>query len=236
MLVSHRKKFVFTKTAKTAGTSVESYYEPFCMPEGVWQESHARDEYVSDSGIIGYRGTDTSGCKFYNHMPAAEIRDLIGEAMWDDYFKFTVIRNPFTKLVSGWYHFHRPNVSSKRTLKSIVYNPFHLSFILAGKRDIVDFRSWILGGGQIIDRDKYQINEQVVVDYFIKQEEISEGIEHVNAVLGISNYDRKLPSFKAGMRNRGIPILDFFDSRTEKVVREKYAWEIEYFGYQMPTD
>lgn len=34
MLISHRKRFIFTKTAKTAGTSVESYFEQYCMPEG----------------------------------------------------------------------------------------------------------------------------------------------------------------------------------------------------------
>jgi hypothetical protein len=31
MLVSHLKKFIFTKTKKTAGTSVESVFEPYCM-------------------------------------------------------------------------------------------------------------------------------------------------------------------------------------------------------------
>ena len=54
MLISHRKQFIFTKTVKTAGTSVESYFEQFCKPDGEWQESHAHEEYVSKSGIIGY--------------------------------------------------------------------------------------------------------------------------------------------------------------------------------------
>ena len=40
MLISHRKQFIYTKTAKTAGTSVESYFEKYCMPEGKWQFSH----------------------------------------------------------------------------------------------------------------------------------------------------------------------------------------------------
>lgn len=58
MLISHRKKFIFTKTNKTAGTSIESYYERFCMPVGEWEESHAREEYISDTGVIGYRGSN----------------------------------------------------------------------------------------------------------------------------------------------------------------------------------
>ena len=31
MLISHRKKFIFTKTKKTAGTSVESVFETYCI-------------------------------------------------------------------------------------------------------------------------------------------------------------------------------------------------------------
>ena len=51
MLVSHRYKFIYTKTRKTAGSSVESYFEPFCMPDGEWTQRHLREEYVSDAGI-----------------------------------------------------------------------------------------------------------------------------------------------------------------------------------------
>ncbi|KPA10844.1 hypothetical protein MHK_008953, partial [Candidatus Magnetomorum sp. HK-1] len=47
MLVSHRHKFIYTKTFKTAGTSVESYFEPFCMNDGEWSRSHPRDQYIS---------------------------------------------------------------------------------------------------------------------------------------------------------------------------------------------
>ena len=56
MLISHRKKFIFMKTVKTAGTSTESYFEQYCMPDGEWQQSHGRDEYATKTGIIGCNG------------------------------------------------------------------------------------------------------------------------------------------------------------------------------------
>ncbi len=34
MLVSHRHQFIYTKTHKTASTSVEAYFERFCFPPG----------------------------------------------------------------------------------------------------------------------------------------------------------------------------------------------------------
>jgi hypothetical protein len=81
MLVSHRKKFIYTKIVKTAGTSVESYFEKYCMPEGAWEFAYYREVYDSEEGIIGYRGNNATENKWNNHMPAIEIRDKIGTSI-----------------------------------------------------------------------------------------------------------------------------------------------------------
>lgn len=82
MLVSHKKGFIFLRTVKTAGTSVESYFEPYCMSEGEWQQLHYRDQYVSDAGVIGYRGAARKGQQFYNHISAAGLKALLPESVW----------------------------------------------------------------------------------------------------------------------------------------------------------
>lgn len=61
-----------------------------------------RDEHVDDWGIVGSRGR-TAG-NWYNHMPAAEVRNRLGASTWENYFKFCVIRNPFDKVVSTFWH------------------------------------------------------------------------------------------------------------------------------------
>src|SRR5437773_1040796 len=98
MLVSHKHKFIYAKTIKTGGTSVESFFEPFCMHADEWEFTHARDEYESTAGIIGYRGpalTDGQRVKWSPHMHAADMRQQLGPTVYDSYFKFCVIRNPF---------------------------------------------------------------------------------------------------------------------------------------------
>jgi hypothetical protein len=213
------------------------------MPEGSWTESHARDEYISESGIIGQRRAilskeqkkaTPSDLTFYNHMPAIRIRDLIGSELWNTYFKFTVVRNPFSKLVSAWYHMHRGKKGIRPTIGSLFHSPKVLPFIVAGKKDIYDFRQWILHGGMIDDRDKYLINGDICVDYFIKYEALHTGIEYINRRLHIDNYDRELPRFKTGIRSERFAISDFYDQQTEVIVRDRYEWEFDHFGYAMP--
>lgn len=239
MLVSHRKHFIFTKTEKTAGTSVESYFEQYCMPDGEWQESPSRDEYVSEAGIIGYRGSDVSASTWYNHMSAKKIRDLTSQEIWDRYFKFTVIRNPFDKLISGFFMFEnrKKNYSNTQLLKIFAKrvldrgNPIDR---VKGNTEIERFRCWIRKGGSIVDRNKYLIDEQVCIDYFIEYENLHEGIKHVCDRLSIPFEPSRIPEFKKGIRHHRIQIQDYYDHATKQIVEKIYAWELERFGYNLP--
>src|SRR5690242_16177876 len=102
MLVSHTKQFIYLKTTKTAGTSVEIFFQPFCLsPDHPCYSSptHEMNEVISNYGIVGYRGPQPiPKVAFYNHMAAVEIKKWIGSEIWDHYFKFCVIRNPFDKI------------------------------------------------------------------------------------------------------------------------------------------
>jgi hypothetical protein len=224
MLVSHRKKFIYTKTEKTAGTSVESYFEKYCMPKGAWEFAHSREEYVSEKGIIGYRGNNARENKWYNHMPAIEIRDKIGSSIWSKYFKFCVIRNPFDKLVSGFFF-------QQKKLKE-----FFKEEVMESKDLTEAFKSWIKNGGFINDRDKYFVNGGICVDYFIRYENLKNDIEHVCYILSIPFEPESLPKLKAGFRIRKIPLIDFYDEKTIQIVCRRYKFELEYFNYSIPTE
>lgn len=62
MLVSHRHRFIFVKTRKSAGSSVELAFEPFARPEGSTppggEWGFATEEMVTDAGVVGYQDYD----------------------------------------------------------------------------------------------------------------------------------------------------------------------------------
>lgn len=218
MLISHRKKFIYTKTVKTAGTSVESYFERYCMPEGEWEFSHTREQYVNSEGIIGQRGGDIKGKEWFNHMSAADISEKIGSHIWNSYFKFCVVRNPFDKLVSFFYFLEKQG---------------HLDPD-ENDNQIERFRKWIRSGISVIDRDKYMIGGEMSVDYIIRYEDLESGIRYVCDKVDVPFEPADIPRLKSAVRDRSIPVNHFYDRETARIVGEVYEFEIREFGYALP--
>lgn len=243
MLVSHSKKFIYTKTVKTAGSSVKTYFEPYCFPDGAWEKSNPREEHISEYGIVGrgYRGAAAKGVYTYtNHMSAHKIKEKVGDDVWNDYFKFCVVRNPFDKLVSEFYWERNVRIDKtlptkiKKILKKILRRPGVLDDI--DHPDAVKaFRSWIARGGGNVDRDKYVMDGKICVDYVIFQENLQEGIKEVCSILDIPFKLEEIPSLKSGIREQKLSLSELYDQQTIERVKEKFNFELEHFGYSFPV-
>lgn len=218
MLVSHRKKFVYIKTVKTAGTSVESYFEKYCMPKGEWEFTHSREQYVSDTGVIGYRGPQAKSKEWFNHMRALEIQNRLGKQVWDEYFKFCVIRNPFDKLVSLFFF---------RLYKGAIK-------FEKDDKPVQNFRTWLGTDVPVPDRNMYTISGQICIDYFIRYEDINAGVKHVCEQLGVPFRPERIPVLKAGFRDHSISLCNYYTEELLSKVAEAYAFEIEQFGFNLP--
>jgi len=220
MLVSHRRKFIYTKTIKTAGTSVEAYFEPFCMADGEWTPSHYRDEQACEVGIIGYRGMSMpADCLWWSHMPAALIRERVGESVWAAYFKFCAIRNPYEKALSTFYW--RKNVGT--------------IIVDESECEQAQFESWLETSGPPIDRDTYLIDGQFCLDDVIRYETLSEDLERICSRLEIPWVPSSLPRFKSGVRPDNRTAEAVYTGRSREIVTAAYEFELEYSGYAFPS-
>lgn len=93
MIVSHKHRFIFIKTRKTAGTSLEVFLSQHCGADDVVTPIQPHVEPHQPRNHEG----------FFNHMPGHKIREAIGDDCWRNYFRFCVERNPWDKTLS---HFH----------------------------------------------------------------------------------------------------------------------------------
>jgi hypothetical protein len=229
LLVSHRYKFIYTKTGKTAGTSVESYFERFCMPEGEWIFRHAREEYISESGIIGYRGDNAlrpAECLWWNHMPASLIRERIGEEIWADYFKFCVVRSPYEVAVSAFYFF--------RSVKNQRWDDAR-GEVADLEKDRAEFEAWLHSAELPVQTDKYLMDGKFCLDAVARHESLHADLEKICARLGIPWEPRLLPALKAEFRPGNTRIEALYAERSRKIVEAANAFEIDYFGYSFPA-
>jgi hypothetical protein len=224
MLVSHRLKFIYTKTVKTAGTSVELYFEPFCVagaPTKSNPGSDARDEYVSETGIVGFRGPDRpSTAVWWNHMPAADIKRLLGDSIWNSYFKFCVVRNPFDKVVSLFY-FHRKTGRAE---------------VDPSKSDREQFEHWLVNRSFSVDRNKYVIDGKFCLDDVIKYEQLHQDMERICERVGVPWNPSALPMVKTGMRPSGSTIGAMYSRASADLVRKRFAFEFAHFGYSQKIE
>lgn len=242
MLLSHTHKFIYTKTFKTASTIVESFFERYCMPLDEWEFSHTRNETISHEGIVGYRGSDSKGHDFYNHMTLQEIKSRISPDIFTTYYKFCVVRNPYDKLVSGFHHLesslsyyqkHKQSFSGKLAFRKILgkLSPHEK---ICNTDTILRFQEWIaLGGAEtFFDRDRYCINNEVLVDNFIRFESLTEDIAIVCQKLGINFDPNFLPKLKSGNRPKK-EVSHYYNDPTKRAVEKVFKFEIEYFNYNL---
>lgn len=238
MLISHRHQFIFLKTVKTASTSVEALLEPFCIPVTQSSLSVRRSASVTEDGIVGQRAARPSS-EWFNHMSAQRVRDQIGPDIWDTYQKFTTIRNPYTKLISGFFYFTQP----ERTGKGAIIQTFRL-WLKDLHRCAEKFSDELSDQSiphyalpielSLLDRDKYFVESTCCVNSFIKFENLTTDLKtHLhNLQLDV---DISALAHLQSSKKQQIEIWEYYDSKHAALVEELYDWEINHFGYRLGT-
>ena len=159
-------------------------------------------------------------------MPAAMIREQIGEEAWSAYLKFCVIRNPYDKALSAFYYFKNPDYRSENGGTAKLAN-------LDEER--AEFEDWLCSRPPPIDRDKYLIDGQFCLDEVIRYETLAADLERVCARLHIPWDPALLPSLKSGFRPKEARAKSLYTEKSKLIVEEAYSFELDFFGYSFPT-
>jgi hypothetical protein len=229
MIISHEHKFIFLKTRKTAGTSLELALSHLCGPDDIITPISPVDEPLRANGRTAQNWrthgwwqsqrplfkrywikTNPVDYGFYNHIPAKEARALLNDdTIWRSYFKFAFERNPWDRQVSA-YHFRYRRKE----------NPPPFSAYMRRKR-----RAWIN------NYEIYSIDGEPCVDFVGKFENLAEDFRKALKQVGLS-FDRELPRAKANYRRSVKPYRDYYDDETRAIVGDWYSPEIRYLGYE----
>jgi hypothetical protein len=239
MIVSHRHRFVFVKTRKTAGTSVELALSQACGPEDIVTPVSPEDEPLRAEGDPGPRnyymgpwwrqrprellrslvGGGRRPC-LYNHVPAARARRLLGREVWDGYYRFCFERNPWDKVVSAYYWRNRDQLGPDGE------PPLSFaSFVAQGPK------AW-----RVSDLHLYTLRGELLVDRVCRFEQLEQELGSVCEQLGVS-WDGRLPSAKATTRRRAPgkakrDYTSYYSDAEVAAVGRCFRREIELMGYR----
>jgi hypothetical protein len=228
MILSHQHGFIFLKTAKTAGTSVEIALSRHAGAEDIITPISASDEKLRIE--CGGRGPQNfrlplrsltivqlagliRTCRrpgFYNHMPAAEVRRLVGDEVWHRSFRFCVERNPFDRVVSLYWWCHRRE--PRPTISEFLRSP-QLQLLSRHGIEMYTDRSG-----------------RIVVDQVLRYEHLEEELESVRRKLGLPE-PLLLPRAKSGHRPEGQCWRDVLNAADRRVIESRFRRELDLFGY-----
>ena len=239
MIISHSRKFIFIKTIKTAGTSLEIALSKYCGGADVITPISGKDEALRRR--IAGRGAQNYGHpvgryaardvlrrlalgkmprRFDEHASAREIRREVGPEIWDSYFKFTVVRHPFDRAISRYF--------------------WQTAFIAEKGRedrmDFTDFDQFLHYRAGLINENwaLYTEWDRVLVDHAVKYEELEAGLAEVSARIGLKHNlfeDMKSVRTKDTQRAPEARQDVFLTPSQRQLIALLCAKEMETFGY-----
>ena len=229
MILSHKHRFIFLKTRKTAGTSIEIALSKFCDNNDIITRITEQDEVLRSK--LGFRGPQNflvgpskytlmdilkiirnGRLRINNHDPASLLIKYLEKEIFEEYHKFTVVRNPWDMAVSMYYwQINGPSnqFSSKMSFKDFINNcPIEL-----------------LDNSLI-----YLVEGESIIDTFIKFENLTNDWRDLVNVIGIEEID--LPRAKTDTRKDKRHYSIIYDDEDVEFIRNLCGWEIENFGYE----
>ncbi len=227
MIISHRYKFIFLKTHKTAGSSMEMALGPLCGPEDIITSMETNEgtgiprNYHADT-IIGRsyaksrlfrkcvdRRSPLLGAWYWEHMPATRVRELISEEIWNSYHKFCFERNPWEK-VASYYNWKK----------------------YGQEKEVPPFKEYILTKSHRLPRDGdlYFDGDTCLMDEVHDYKGFLTTFASICRKLSIP-YDGVMPREKTGVSQEKSDYREYYDEETKAKVAEWFSREIRHMGY-----
>ncbi len=193
MILSDRYGFVFIKTTKTAGTSIEVDLSRRVEPEAIVTPILP--------AVVGHEPRNfngPTGSTFYNHMPASRVRSLIGNERYSRLFSFCVEREPVAKCIS---HFHMLHVRGQATT----------------------WDAYVENGEFPIDLAKYTEATpdglRIMVSRVLRYETLAEELPAVMDKLGLPDFVLASRAKSEFSRNRLVKQADVTDDQRETILK-----------------
>jgi hypothetical protein len=205
-MIRHDLKILFIHINKTGGSSIVRALNMLQVHMSV--NLLFSDTLEQDDQFEIWQGWKNGKRKTtYNWCELKEIKNY-----WNDYQKFTVIRNPWDRIVSDFFYCKKENyVSTEASFRDeVIYNKDNK---IRWKQPCYD---WL------------ELNGKIAVENILRFENLNNDFIEMCKQLGLPE-GIKLPHLN---KTKHKHYTEYYDDETRQIVAEKYAKDIEYFNYE----
>lgn len=215
-MICHKYKCIFVHIPKTAGQSIEHVFLNLLGLS--WEEREPL--------LLKFNYDKNLGPPRLAHLKAQEYLkyNYISQSMFDSYFKFSFVRNPWSRIVS-FYNYRR------------YYQLFSFKHFVTKrlKNKILERDYWFIG-------PQYEFimnhNGDIIVDYIGRFENLQNDFNVICNALGLK--DVKLPHVNKAreasfmqkfFRKSKRHYSEYYDKETKEIVENAYKKDIQIFNY-----
>lgn len=255
MIVSHRHKFIFIKTRKTAGTSIEASLSRYCGPQDVVTPVSLEDEWFRGQFGLGPQNfrTDVVGedAPLEQQWLKRQLLKCVSKLeLWrEDTVPYRVKkkvvapRGPKDTRERGFYN-HMPLSEVMNLVDEPVYKSYFKFTFERNPYDKVTSDYWYRASNRTIDEflkdgplptdfSKYAIDNRIAVDFVGRFENLQSDLHYAMRQVGI-DFDGWLPRAKSGRRKSTLKATDLNEAQLQ-IIKSAFRREIEEFGYTPPS-
>jgi hypothetical protein len=231
MIISHTHKFIFIKSEKTAGTSIEAALSGLCEGDDVVTPLNDYPFNRDEKGRQVHHARNAERLDWWNHelgqhVDARTIKAKLPHDVWTSYLKVSIVRDPWDRAVS-LYTWKTRNDPTMRPQKRLIHR-LGAPFNEVGELKRLFYR-FLRGDWETNDR-YYIIDDELCVDFVIRYESLQEDLNGLCSRLGVA--ELALPRLKSGMRPGQYHYSQYYNEESRALVAERHVHDIRLFGYQ----
>jgi len=241
VIVSFEHNFIFIKTRKTAGTSIEIALSPYAGKNGVITPISGEDEttrYRLYPDALPQNYTDD------NREEEEKYREAIRESVSQG------TRPRSQRSVAGRFKFynHMPAKRARASLDEAFWNkafkftverhPYEKAVSMAYFRrknksrvDVETLLDKVVERGDYNNYRLYAIDGVIAADFVVRFERLTDDLREVERRLAIDIVSR-VPDAKSSFRSDRRPAKEILSERQKSIIRERCRDEFNLFGYE----
>lgn len=208
MLINHRHKFIFIHVYKVAGTSVLNALENSTYPSYVPMSLRPKVTRVVRKFKI------SPSFPMRHHAKARDAKLKLPPEIYDNYFKFAFVRNPWDWQVSLFEY--------GRQYKN---HPQHE--LIASFQDFDEYIEWRVDKEKTLQK-AFVTDESgnIIVDYVGRFEQLQEDFSEACKQIGL---DAHLPYYNKTKSRKSY--VEYYSDHSRQLVQDHFREDIELFDY-----